>query len=578
MQRWEREQGLPVRRLPHNRLASVYAYAHEIDQWWEQRRQLLVVDRDPDTPPPVDPAVIGEAPEDVRPPLVETTPPAVAERPRRRNILALFLAAVLMIAVGARWSSYGTSPAEITSIAVVPFEAGGSGDGPIVGASVSEEFVSYLARVRSVRVLGGASNGRATSGGRSITEAARSLGADAVISGKLRTRPEGVDVELRLTLARSGAVIWTGHYAGPVQTTDTSRGAALSLVADLCRTLWPAESVPDAPARVREAYLAYMRGRYQLAKRDRDGLLAAEAEFNLALEKDPRFADAAAGLADTLILMGVYGVRDHAQTFAGAKAAAREALSYDADNAEAYTALAFATEVFDHDWVQAEARFRRALTLNPSSATAHHWYALLLDSSLRGDEAVREMETARALEPLSANINSDLGMVLAHHGHVKEAIAQFTRTLAMDPTYVDAHAELGYAYREAGDDQKAMRSFRRAGELGADPLQVHFNIVICEVRRGNLVIAKQMVDELRQPGRFPTSVTDIHVAQELIAVGDARGLDMMLAHPEYVDVNWLIGSIYRPLWNDPRYHQLLRRAGLLEAFNARARPHVGGGN
>lgn len=573
VQRWEREQALPVHRLAHNRQASVYAFTDELDAWWDQRRQTLTEPDPKQDDSPIASSRRNDYDTESRPPSLD----GVLSHPEFRFSYLVAAGAVLLAAtfplrqVGRSWAD-SPDPKSIRSIAVVALGTEGNGDVPVLGASLSHELVSYLSRVRSVRVIGGTSNTTALNGTRSLADSASVLGADAVLSGELARATNGVDLRLRLTAAQSGEVVWSGHFLGPVHTTATARGAALEAVTDLVTTLWPSERPPQANVRTPEAYAAYLRGRFQLVKRHPSALPAAETEFRRALQTDPQFSDASAGLAETLLLMGVFGFRETDRALPAAKDAAREAIRADPDNAEAYRVLGFATELAEHDWSQAEAYFQRSLALNPSAAETHHWYALLLDSTLRGDEAIREIQTARALDPFSIGINSDVGMVLAHQGRTSEAIEQFHKTLALDPNYVDAHAELGYAYRQARQYDRAINSFRRAAELGGNPVQAHVNSLICAAFRGQLAAARAMLEELKEPGRFNVPVSPLQMASALLAVGEYdKGLDLMLAHPESTDANLLIGAVYRPVWGDARFRELLRRVNLLDIFETRLR-------
>jgi tetratricopeptide (TPR) repeat protein len=464
----------------------------------------------------------------------------------------------------------------IRSLALLPLAATGGSDAALAAEGLADELARHLARVRSVRVLGAASNARVLGDARDVRQIADTLQVDAVLTGDVRSTRDGIEAALQLVDGPSGATLWKGSYRGPLEPTGTSPGAAASLLGDLFRQVWPGEPAPAAPVQSPQAYFAYLRGRSQLAKRNAEALRAAAAEFARTIALEPRFAEAHAGLADAYLLMGIFGALDPAVAFPKAKESARAALALNAQSADAHTSLAFATELLDHDWPAAEAHFRAAIAANPSHASAHHWYALLLDSMLRGDEAIREMETARALAPLSVNINSDLGMVLAHQGRAADAIAQFARTLAIDPSYVDAHSELGWAYREAGEYDRAIDSFRRAGELGAHPAQVAVNVLVCHARAGRHEQVRQILKRLQTPGTFAAPVPPALLAQALIAAGDHdRGLDLLLADPFAADVNLLVGTIYRPLWNDPRFEALVRRNGLLEPFTAYKRAQRG---
>jgi tetratricopeptide (TPR) repeat protein len=193
-----------------------------------------------------------------------------------------------------------------------------------------------------------------------------------------------------------------------------------------------------------EAYQSYLKGRYFWNKRTADGLKAALAYFNQAIEEDPKYAQAYSGLADTYALLGdwQYAVMTPKEALPKAKAAAIKALELDSALGEAHNSLAFVLDGFDWDLDSGGKEFRRAIELNPGYATAHHWYAWHLSLLGRYDEAIAEMRKAENLDPLSLIINADLAelLVLAHS--YDESIQQSRKTIEMDPNFAFAHNQL----------------------------------------------------------------------------------------------------------------------------------------
>ena len=192
--------------------------------------------------------------------------------------------------------------------------------------------------------------------------------------------------------------------------------------------------------------------------------------FQQAIDKDPDFALAYAGLADTYVLLSGYAAASPTESLPKAKTAALKALDLDDSLGEAHASLAQAVCAYDFDFVRAEQEFRRAIELNPNYATAHQWYAEMLTAMARFDEAIREIKRAWQLDPLSVIINADVGAVLCTARRYDEAISQLQKTLQMDPDFYYAHWNLGQAFELKGRTDEAIAEYKKASALNDDPL------------------------------------------------------------------------------------------------------------
>ena len=315
-----------------------------------------------------------------------------------------------------------------------------------------------------------------------------------------------------------------------------------------------------------KARLAYLRGRSALETRTVPSLEQAALSFREAIAEDPLYAEAHAGLARAYTLSGVFGGMGRRYAFPRAVAAAGEALRLNPNLADAHTTMAFSLQVGFKRWADAEARYQRALELDPNLAQAHHWYALLLDSLARPDEAIREIRTAAALAPLSLPISSDVGMILAHHGRFAEAIEQFRKTVARDPSYADAFQEMGWACAFAGHYVDAEAAFARAGALSVPRPQVLAGLGYTFARSGRARQARDALRAIESTTMADDGLKDSLQALVLLGLGEHdRALDLLLrAHPDG-EPNLRVGRIYDPIRRDPRFQELLRRSGLLDA-------------
>ena len=546
VQRWEREQGLPIHRLHHNRLGSVYAYVHELDQWWEQRRTTLDDDAENNAS---EPAVLTAQRDNV--------PSGI----RARALTPFAVLAVLISAViGAAWISARpwASASTVKSIAALPLVNSSQQMDQFIADGVVDDLVRHIARIRDVRVVARVPSSRATRAMTDGREIAAALDVDSLLRGTVTGALEEFRIRLELVHA-SGRIIWTGEYRGTAKEVGT-RNAATILARDLFASVWPDEQPPVNASRPNQAYLAYLQGRYDLSKRSPDAVRAAERLFTEAIRLDPQYPEAHAGLADAWLIMGIFGLADRDDALARAKATAEHALALDPSSAEAHTSLAFSTELLERKWAEAEAHFRQAIALNPSYVPAHHWYALLLDSTLRGDEAIREIEMALALDPFSTLLASDLGMVLYHQRQYDRAIAQFTKVLSIDPGYADAHKELGQAYLHSGRFDLALKSFERARELGTNASEIEVSKAVTYALSGRKTEARKTMARLGVASDNPRA------GEFLLALGEYdRALDLFLRVKPRGDENLLVGRLWDPVRSDPRYRELMRRSGFTDA-------------
>jgi tetratricopeptide (TPR) repeat protein len=228
-------------------------------------------------------------------------------------------------------------------------------------------------------------------------------------------------------------------------------------------------AIAKRPTANTEAYELYLKGRFFWNKRTGADLRTAIEYFNQALGKDPGYALAYVGLADSYGLLNVYGAASSADSFPQAKAAAKKALELDDTLAEAHTSLALVLNDYDFDFEQSLKEFERAIQLNPNYATAHQWSARPLLALGQFDRAIAESKRAVELDPLSLVINTDLGTDYFVARRYDEAISQLHKTIEMDPRFYFAHGALGRVWQLKGQLNEAIAEYRKAAELNDDP-------------------------------------------------------------------------------------------------------------
>src|ERR1700675_3656971 len=301
--------------------------------------------------------------------------------PTRRIIVTLSLALSLLILSVWLYRSRGRAPTGIRSLAVLPLDnLSADASQNYFADGMTDELITDLAQISALRVISRTSVMIYKGARKPLPQIARELNVDAVVEGTVLRSGDQVRITAQLIEASTDKHLWSQSYEGDLRDSLALQNTVASAIADQIRiNLTPREEAALKSVKVvnPEAYESYLKGRYFWNKRTADGLKAALAYFKQAIEEDPKYAQAYSGSADTYALFGdwQYAVMAPKEAFPKAKVAALKALELDSTLGEAHNSLAFVFEGFDWDFDAADKEFRRALALNPSYATAHHWYA-----------------------------------------------------------------------------------------------------------------------------------------------------------------------------------------------------------
>ncbi len=327
----------------------------------------------------------------------------------RKSCLRLGFAVVIPVAIvvaafAFMSASTGGATNSVKSMAVLPLVSASSDpEDQILGLGVADSLAAQVGRVAGLRLVSVKSVNSDISDA-DPAELGRRLNVDCVLVGLVQRSGNEMRISLRLVRSSDGTQLWTTNVREDANLIFTVQDElAASIATAIARTLNP----PDRPhaTQNREAYEAYLRGRFFLDKRRREAFESARIEFEKAIELDPGFSLAYSGLADTLALQANTAKGEsRAKTYARAKEIANKAIEVDPTSAAAYTSLGWIQRTHEWDWRQAERSFLRAIELDPNHAAARQWYALLLTNLARHDEAVHQMAKARELEPLSRSI------------------------------------------------------------------------------------------------------------------------------------------------------------------------------
>jgi TolB-like protein/tetratricopeptide (TPR) repeat protein len=453
------------------------------------------------------------------------------------------------------------------SVAILPFHAIGIvPDEDYLAVGMADALITRLSNVRqlAVRPTSAILKYGSTS---DVIAAARELRVDAVLDGRMQRQGDRIRVTTQLIGVRDGAPLWAATFDEPftdlfaVQDAISQR-VAESLVRRLSaddRGRLAAGSTSDP-----EAFQLYLRGRFQWNKRTEDGFAKAIALFNEAIKRDPQYAAAHAGLADTYLNLFDYGLMPATDATAKATAAATRALELDDRLAEAHNSLAH-IHLHEWRWADAEKEFKRAIDLSPSYPSAYHWYALYLTSVGRVEEAVAAIERAQELDPVSMRISADVGQAYNAARLPDRAIEQERKVLELDPNFRVAYWIRGLAYEQKGMLGEAVEQFREAlkrspgnpnylGALG-HALALH----------GDAAEARRIAEGLEKK-REPGDGTAFFIALVYTGLGETDvALDWLEAacDERSGSVRYLkVEPRLDPIRTHPRFQALMRRVGL----------------
>jgi len=496
------------------------------------------------------------------------------------------IACVMLAAAVAGWSwrdslrrMVSPSPAPvIRSLAVLPLEnLTGDASQEYFADGMTDALITDLAQIRSLRVISRTSIMRYKGMRKSLPEIARELGVDGIVEGTVMRSAGRIRITSQLIYAPSDQHLWARSYERDVGDLVTLQGEVAQAIAVEVRATLTPEQRTRLSARVTTnpaAYEAYLKGRYYWNQRTPAAERKSIEFFQQAVEKDPDFALAYAGLADAYNFANILGVLPPKESSPEAKAAATKALMLDPQLAEAHTALGLVKSHYDFDFPAAQREFLKAIELNPNYANAHLLYAgAYLTPMGRHEDAIAELKKALELDPLSLPLNNMMGSSYLWAGDYEKSLQQYQRTIGLDPAFPLVHFLFAGLLQELGRYDEAIKENQR-GELllGVSPEEAAAEAAEFQTalqsggprgyRQKNLEIT---LKAYKQAG---TSYFEaITVAGAYARAGDKQNAFKWL-EKSYEDregqsitlVRWL--PDFNSLHNDPRFADLLGRMGL----------------
>ena len=389
--------------------------------------------------------------------------PSAITEPQRTSWLKYAIPAVLA-AVSIGIIVYFSRSSPINSVAILPFVNDTKDpNAEYLSDGITESIINSLSQLPNLRVMSRNAAFRFKSSGMDPLEAGRTLNVGAVLTGRLVTLDDRLVIKTELIKVADGSQIWGDEYNSSVTDIfsvqdEVSRKISQSLRLRL--TGEDEEKLAKRYTKDAEAYQLYLKGRYFWNKRNEEGFRNGIEFFKRAEEKDPTFALAFSGLADSYALLCDIGVAKPVEEMPKAKAAAQKAVDADPTLAEAYTSRAFVRLSYDWDWLGAESDFQQALNLNPKYPTAHQWYASYLMQMGKFNRAKAEIEEAHKLDPLSPIITANHGLYSYLEQKYDDAIAIYKQGLKADPDFWVARHYLALAYVQKGMYNEAIAELR----------------------------------------------------------------------------------------------------------------------
>lgn len=561
VQRWEKREGMPVHRHLHDKRGSVYAVTEELDAWIQSRRTRS---DDPLADEPL------EKP--------ETEPSAPAPRGHDskaalKTRLWFALGAVVCLGLlAAAWlvaRHRATVPVEpgIRSLAVLPLRnLSGDPTQDYLADGITEALIGRLAGIHDLHVVSHTSVMRFKNPQLSMPEIARTLGVDALVEGSVIKDGDHIRVTAQLIRGATDEHFWS-------QTYDREMRDALTLESELAQSI--AEKVevtvtgeehqrlnsarPIAP----EVYESYLKGRFALRQGERAQLEQSIPYFEDALNKDPTFAPAYLGLAETYTMLGTVSAGEPPQaTRPKVISFARKALAIDPGLVKAHVVLANVLQEEWH-WTEAEAEYRRALELNPDNADANQWFALWLVCEGRTSEAVTTIQRARALDPVGVSGGSVAWILFQAH-HYEDAIREEHSALALRPDNAGDLTGLGFALIANNQAADAIPGLEKAVSLSGSPAAtgVLIRAYAHAGRRGDAIQLLAQLKQRRKAGYIPAGA----FVNAYLGLGDNEQAFYWLeqAYKEQSNILQFLKThpYFDPIRDDPRFAALVRRVGL----------------
>ena len=482
--------------------------------------------------------------------------------------LTFHLRGILSAAAGTASSSGSRRPA-IQSIAICPFaNVGGDPEADYLAEGIAESIIRSLSRLPNLRVMSRATMSRYKAREIDPVMVGRELGVRALLSGRVLHRGEALAVRVELVHTNDGSVLWSENYNRKMTDILVIEEEIAREISERLRikiTGEDAEKLLRRPSENTEAYRLFLKGRFHCEKRTADGLRKGIAHFQEAIEQDPLYALAYAGIATAYNMLGFYMHLAPDDAFSKARAASIKALDIDATLSEAHSARGFPYFYYEWDWQNAEREYRQAIELEPGDAAARQFYAAFLVARGRFDEAFVQLASAEDHDPLSLPIKAARGWCSFLARRYAQGIDALQKLLEMDPHFAVAEQVLGWCYTAMGRGEEAVEHLQRIAGMANAPTFYRSSLAQALAVAGRKDEAEGMLRELaavrshRYVPAFQLALTCGSLGEKVRAFAylqeslDERGWQLVfLGRDPRLDA----------LRDDPRFDGFLKKVGV----------------
>ena len=482
-------------------------------------------------------------------------------------LTAMVALAVLLVTIAVITYVTRSNKKSINSLAILPFVNSTSDPNTEhLSEGITESLINNLSQVPTLRVMARTTVFSFNGQNVDSRKVGSDLGVDAVVTGRVTQLADTLVIQVDLVDVSSGAQIWGERFnrkLTDVVTMQEEISREISEKLHLRMTDEERSRVSKRHTINAEAYQSYLKGRYHWNKRTQEGLRKSIEYFTEALEKDPAYAQAYAGIADSYNTLARFNYLRNQEAYPKARAAVTKALEIDETLAEAHTSLAVVKMDYEWDLPGAEREFKRAIELNPSYSSAHQWYGLLLVSRGQTEEAIAETKRAQQLDPLSLIVDMGLGGLYIYARRFDEAIAYLEKVRDLHPEAFQPDSNLAYIYEIKGMKDEAVASYLRSRTLAGDTAERVAAVKAAYVASGWKSYLQKRVDEMKEHAKLKRYISPFSVALLYALMGEK---DQALAWLEktYEERNYRLLFIkvdarLDSLRSEPRFLDLVRR-------------------
>ena len=473
---------------------------------------------------------------------------------------------LVSLAIGAFYFLYNSPKPRAHSIAVIPFESLGSEPGQeFLIDGVTEGILNSLSRQDGLKVSARTSSFQFRGGNTALDEISKKLGVQAIVEGAVDIDGDRIRIVVQLINAEDQMHLWSERFEGNVDDIISIQDKIANSIANAL--LPSSRSVVTQPTANKEAYELYLKGRSHWNLRTQKELLKGVVVFEEAIEKDPEFGAAYAGLAECYTALGYSSFLSPKQSFPKAFDAATKALRLDTTLAEAHATLGFYQFYHEWDWAEAEQEFRKAISINPNHELAYDWYGYYLTAMQRYDEAQVVFAKAASLDPLSAGIGTDMGFSLYYNKQYDHAEEALRAALKLNPNFPLARIWLGRVYQVKKMYDQSIDEYKKAITVMSGWPVAYAQIGNVYGVSGNHQHARVILDSLNS---FATKkfVTSYGMALVYAGLGEKTKVYEWLNKAYDERSHWLVWLKTDPRWDefrsDPQFAELLARISLPE--------------